>query len=189
MGDERTNEVFFDNVFVPDDYVVGELNRGFQYISEALDLERFTMFTFSPIKARLDLLVDYVKTAKRDGEPLRDDPVVRQRVAQLATEAEVARVLGLRFVAQSMKGGARAHGRGERVQAVRHRVLQAARQRVDGPRPDRAPSSACGTEDAPMKGRAESTYRYTVLDTIGGGTSEVQKNIIARRKLGLPKNF
>jgi hypothetical protein len=46
-----------------------------------------------------------------------------------------------------------------------------------------------GTEDAPMKGRAESTYRYTVIDTIGGGTSEVQKNIIARRKLGLPKNF
>ena len=46
-----------------------------------------------------------------------------------------------------------------------------------------------GTEEAPMRGRAESTYRYTVLDTIGGGTSEVQKNIIARRKLGLPKTF
>ena len=46
-----------------------------------------------------------------------------------------------------------------------------------------------GTEEAPMVGRAESTYRYTVIDTIGGGTSEVQKNIIATRKLGLPKNF
>ena len=45
------------------------------------------------------------------------------------------------------------------------------------------------TEDAPMKGRAESTYRYTVIDTIGGGASEIQKNIIARRALGLPKNF
>ena len=46
-----------------------------------------------------------------------------------------------------------------------------------------------GTDEAPMKGRAESTYRYTVIDTIGGGASEIQKNIIARRKLGLPKNF
>ena len=45
------------------------------------------------------------------------------------------------------------------------------------------------TPEAPMEGRAESTYRYTVIDTIGGGTSEIQKNIIARRRLGLPKNF
>ncbi|HET7531239.1 MAG TPA: acyl-CoA dehydrogenase family protein, partial [Mycobacteriales bacterium] len=90
MGDERTNEVFFDDVFVSDDYVVGELNRGFQYISEALDLERFTMFTFSPIKARLDLLVEHLKTSTRDGKPLADDPIVRSRVAQLATQAEVA---------------------------------------------------------------------------------------------------
>src|SRR5450432_3287582 len=48
MGDERTNEVFIDNVFVPDEFVVGQVNSGFQYISQALDLERFTMFTFSP---------------------------------------------------------------------------------------------------------------------------------------------
>ncbi len=80
MGDERTNDVFFDNVFVHDDYVVGELNHGFQYISEALDLERFTMFTYSPIKQRLDLLCDYVATetrrrraaARRPGDPQAD---------------------------------------------------------------------------------------------------------------------
>ena len=45
------------------------------------------------------------------------------------------------------------------------------------------------TKTAPMEGRAESTYRYTVIDTVGGGGSEIQKNIISRRKLGLPKNF
>ncbi len=104
MGDERTNEVFIDDVFVPDEYVVGEVNRGFQYISQALDLERFTMFTFSPIKQRLDLLIDYVSTAERDGMPLRDDPVVRRSIARLVTDAEVARVLGLKVVAASMKG-------------------------------------------------------------------------------------
>jgi alkylation response protein AidB-like acyl-CoA dehydrogenase len=46
-----------------------------------------------------------------------------------------------------------------------------------------------GQEEAPLDGRFERSYRYTVVDTIGGGTSEVQKNIIARRGLGLPKNF
>jgi alkylation response protein AidB-like acyl-CoA dehydrogenase len=45
------------------------------------------------------------------------------------------------------------------------------------------------TADAPLRGRPEMSYRYSVIDTIGGGASEIQKNIIARRKLGLPKNF
>ena len=188
MGDERTNEVFFDDVFVSDDYVVGELNRGFQYISEALDLERFTMFTFSPINERLGLLVDHVKEATRDGQPLRDDPVVRSRIAQLATQAEVARVLGLRFVSKSAKGGA-----APTVEASQYKLFatEFSKRLADASMDLAGPGSQLrvGTESAPMKGRAESTYRYTVLDTIGGGTSEVQKNIIARRKLGLPKNF
>src|SRR3954468_21454052 len=188
MGDERTNEVFFDDVWVSDDYVVGELNRGFQYISEALDLERFTMFTFSPIEQRLDLLCEYVRTSSVDGEPLREDAVVRQRIAQLVTQGEVARVLGLRVVAQSMKGGAPPTTESSEYKLYATELskrLANASMDIAGP----GSQLSVGTEDAPMKGRSESTYRYTVIDTIGGGTSEVQKNIIARRKLGLPKNF
>src|SRR5579863_7638 len=73
MGDERTNEVFLNDVFVPDEYVVGLVDHGFQYISEALDLERFTMFTFAPIAQRFELLTEYVRTTVRDGVPLRED--------------------------------------------------------------------------------------------------------------------
>ena len=188
MGDERTNDVFFDDVFVPDDYVVGELNHGFQYISEALDLERFTMFTFSPIEQRLDLLCDYVATETVDDEPLRDDPVVRKQIAQLATEAEVARAARPAVRGQVDEGRRAAHVGGVGVQALRDRAVEAARERVDGHRRARA-AAARAHRDAPMKGRAESTYRYTVIDTVGGGGSEIQKNIISRRKLGLPKNF
>ena len=188
MGDERTNDVFFDDVFVHDDYVVGEVNRGFQYISEALDLERFTMFTFSPIQQRLELLTEYVRTATRDGEPLKDDQVTRQRLAQLHTQAEVARVMGLRFVAQSMKGGAP-----PTTEASEYKLYatELSKRLADASMDIAGPGSQLRvkTEEAPMAGRAESTYRYTVIDTIGGGASEIQKNIIARRKLGLPKNF
>jgi alkylation response protein AidB-like acyl-CoA dehydrogenase len=188
MGDERTNEVYLDDVFVPDDYVVGELNKGFQYISEALDLERFTLFTYSPIAQRLDLLTEYVKGATRDGEPLKDDPVTRAQIARLHTEAEVARVLGLKFVFASSQGGAPPTSEASEYKLFTteySRRLANASMDITGP----GAQLRVRDEDAPMEGRSESTYRYTVIDTIGGGASEIQKNIIARRKLGLPKNF
>ena len=188
MGDERTNEVFLDDVWVHDDYVVGDVNKGFQYISEALDLERFTMFTFSPVEQRFDILVEYVKTATRDGEPLRDDPIIRQRMARLATDLEVSRVLGLRVVHASMKGGAP-----PTTQASEYKLFttELSKRLADASMDICGPGSQLRvrTKEAPLEGRSESTYRYTVIDTIGGGTSEVQKNIIARRELGLPKNF
>jgi alkylation response protein AidB-like acyl-CoA dehydrogenase len=188
MGDERTNEVFLEDVWVSDDHVVGEVNKGFQYISQALDLERFTLFTYSPIKQRLDVLVEYVRTAERDGVPLREDPVIRRRIANLVTDAEVARVLGLRVVDASMAGGdpPTTQASEYKLFATEFSVrLADAAMDIAGP----GGQLRIHTEEAPMKGRSESTYRYTVIDTIGGGTSEVQKNIIARRLLGLPKNF
>ena len=134
MGDERTNEVFLDDVFVPDDYVVGELNRGFQYISEALDLERFTMFTFSPIAQRLELLIDYVKTAsarrraaaRRPGGPPAHRPAGHRGRGGPGHRAEVR--------VRVVQGRGGADHRGLRVQALRHRALQAAGRRLHGHR-------------------------------------------------------
>ena len=197
MGDERTNEVWFDDVFVPDDYVVGQVNYGFRYISQALDLERFTMFTMSPILQRLDLLTDYVKTAVRDGEPLKDDPKIRARLARLHTDAEVARVMGLKFVAEAVKVEHLVkEGKPYQpptVEASEYKLFatELSKRLADAAMDIGGPGSQLRvkTEDAPMKGRSESTYRYTVIDTIGGGASEIQKNIIARRAMGLPKNF
>lgn len=197
MGDERTNEVWLDDVFVPDEYVVGEVNHGFRYISQALDLERFTMFTYSPIRQRLDLLTDYVRDTERDGEALRDDPEVRSKMANLHTEAEVARVMGLKFVTEAVKVEHAAKAGKDfqpptvpaseyKLFATEYSVrLANASMDIGGP----GTQMRVRTEDAPMVGRAESTYRYTVIDTIGGGASEIQRNIIARRGLGLPKNF
>ena len=187
MGGERTNGVFFDDVFVHDDYRVGEVNKGFQYIAEALDIERFTLFTLSPIRGRVQLLCDYVKTATRDGKPLKDDPVLRQRVAQFATELEVARLLGIKFVDAALSGKTPTYEASAYKLYATELSLRVANATMDivGP----GAQLALGTEEAPLNGRGESCYTYTVIDTIGGGSSEVQRNIISKRKLGLPKNF
>jgi alkylation response protein AidB-like acyl-CoA dehydrogenase len=187
MGGERTNSVFFDDVFVHGDYLVGEENKGFQYIAEALDIERFTLFTLSPIRGRVQLLCDYVKTATRDGKPLKDDPVIRQQVAQFATQLEVARLLGVKFVAAAIEGKTPTYEASAYKLYATELSLRVANATLDivGP----GAQLALGTEEAPLNGRGESCYTYTVIDTIGGGSSEVQKNIISKRKLGLPKNF
>jgi alkylation response protein AidB-like acyl-CoA dehydrogenase len=189
IGDEITNQVFFNDVFVADEYMVGEEGRGFRYISEALDLERFTMFTFAPTEQKLGELIEYVREAKRDGRPLREDPFARRKIARLTTEAEVARVLGLRFVAAARSVG----DRPPTVEASEYKLYAThLSQRVANAMVDLAGAGGqlrVHTEGAPMRGRPDMSYRYSVLDTIGGGSSEIQKNIIARRKLGLPKNF
>ena len=170
----------FDDVFVPDDYVVGELNKGFQYISEALDIERFTLFTYSPTAQRLDLRTEYVKGATRDGEPLKDDAQIRAQLAHLHTEAEVARVLGLQFVAASLSDGPPPTSEASEYKLFTtefSRRLANASMDISGA----GGQLRVHSEEAPMVGRSESTYRYTVIDTIGGGASEVMLEEIAKR--------
>ena len=189
IGNEITNEVFFNDVFVADEYMVGKEGSGFRYIAEALDLERFTMFTFAPIEQKLEELIEYVRTAQRDDEPLRADPFTRQKIAQLTTQAEVAKVLGFKFLAAAQSVGAKP----PTIEASEYKLFATQlSQRIANAMLDLAGTGAqlrVHTEGAPMRGRPDMSYRYSVIDTIGGGASEIQKNIISRRKLGLPKNF
>ena len=184
LAGERTNEVFLDDVFVGDEYVVGELNKGFYYISEALDFERFTLFTVSAFAKKYHALRQYLRTATRDGKPLRDDPDVRKTVARLATRIEVCKMHCLRVIAKA------AVGEVPNIEAAMFKLwLSTTAQEVAeafitivGPEG----VLRRGTEHAPIDGRFENYYQYSVLETVGAGTSEVQRNIIARRALGLP---
>jgi len=185
IGDERTNEVFFDGVFVSDDFVVGEVNRGWTYICEALDLERFAMMPVGPLEKKVEALVDWVREGRRDDAPLRDDPRARRAVAEAVTKLEVARMLQRRVISEALKGGV------PTIQSSQYKLFMNEHgQRVANAALDlmgAAGQLKPGQDGAPIGGRFERSYRYTVVDTIGGGTSEIQKNIIARRGLGLPQ--
>jgi len=187
IGDERTNDVFFDDVFVPDDFVVGEVNRGWTYICEALDLERFAMMPVGPLEEKVRALCAEVREAVRDGEPLRHCPGVRARIAHIVTELEVSRMLQRRVIAEAIRGGV------PTVQSSQYKLYmnECGKRVADAALDLLGPAGQlrAGEPGAPLDGRFERSYRYTVVDTIGGGASEIQKNIIARRGLGLPPCF
>jgi alkylation response protein AidB-like acyl-CoA dehydrogenase len=189
IAKDTTNQVFFTDVFVPDDYLVGRRGSGFQYISEALDLERFTLYTVSPVSERTKLLIGYVRTATRDGAPLREDANIRRVIARAATDTAVAHALAKRFLCAAKD----VSGKPPTAEASQYKLFstelgqRVCREALDimGP----VGQLREGEGDSPLHGRFEHAYRATSIDTLGGGSSEVQKNIIARRHLGLPKNF
>jgi alkylation response protein AidB-like acyl-CoA dehydrogenase len=184
IGDEQTNEVFLDDVWVGDEYVVGDVNRGWYYISEALDYERFTLFTISRYARKHELLREFVKQAQRDGVPLRSDPGIRRSIARFATHVEVARAHMFRVIATAAEGGV------PNVESAMFKLwtTQLAQRIADEFLTIAGPEGALRRDapGAPENGVFEHYYRYSVVDTVGAGTSEVQRNIIARRGLGLP---
>lgn len=184
MADHRTNQVFVDDVWVSDDYMVGELNDGWRYICEALDFERFTMFTISPLIKKFEALLDELRRTERGGQPLLEDRALRRDIARLAVDVETAKMLQRRVIVAAGKGGVPA------IEAAMCKLFTTElSQRIADLALDLLGPQALlskEAEGAPAAGKWEHSYRGTVIDTIGGGSSEVQKNIIARRGLGLP---
>jgi alkylation response protein AidB-like acyl-CoA dehydrogenase len=187
MGDHRTNEVFFDDVFIPRDALVGELHKGWVYICEALDYERFTLYTVGPVQKKFDVFVEMLKITTRNGKSLVNDPLVRKTIAQLATDVETCIMLQRRVICAAVKGGV------PTVEAAQCKLYstQLGQRLANAALDILGPTGMLheGVAHAPCDGKWEHSYRATALDTIGGGTSEVQKNIIARRGLGLPLNI
>lgn len=178
----KTNEVFYDNVKVPKKNLVGEINRGFYYIMTALDFER--MFPIGGFQRLFDELVKYTKETKRDGKPLSQDPVIRQKLAQTAIELEAASLLYYQLAYILDKGEVPNYQSSmQKVFATEtaHRLADVAMQ-IMGPRGQ----LQTGSKWAPLNGEAELHYRWGFIETVYAGTSEIMRNIIALRGLGLP---
>lgn len=179
VGGRRTNEVHFDNVKVPREAMVGEKNRGFYYIMEAVDYERIS--TVGALERHLNEILGYAK-AHRLGE----NALTRQKLAELAIEIESARLLALRaawMLDRHQVPNYEAAMLKMVVSEIEQDLVNTAMQ-VMGP----YAQVKKGSKWAPLDGTYEWRYRDSLEKLVTRGTSEIMRNIIAQRGLKLPRD-
>jgi alkylation response protein AidB-like acyl-CoA dehydrogenase len=184
-GTHEFNEVFFDNVRVPAANIVGTEHDGWRLAKVTLGNERVSLSGEGALWGRGPTANDVVDLVRAHGGT--DDPLLRQRVAQLFTEAELLRLIRLRTVSARVRGmepGPEA--------SVRKALSDEHGQHVMGLAKELAGTHGLLADAGPY-GEPDATgwnygYLYARALTIGGGTSEVQRNILAERVLGLPRD-
>jgi alkylation response protein AidB-like acyl-CoA dehydrogenase len=183
-GGVHFNEVFFDGVRVPKKYLIPEKNRGFYQVVNQLDYERSGMERLMANYPLFEALVQYVRETECNGKPLAEDPVARSRIAQLKIELEIGRLHMYRVAAVMDQGRApnwessmsKAYGT-----AFEQRLASTAID-ITGLYGQLTPESKW----VPMQGMAYHSYLSSKGYSLQAGSSEVLKNILALRKLGLP---
>ncbi|MCF6293439.1 MAG: acyl-CoA dehydrogenase family protein [Robiginitomaculum sp.] len=185
LGGERTNEVFYDEVRVPKTRLVGELNKGFYYMAEALGYERLMLFQSIRLVPSLNRIIAHTKVTSRGGDLLCNNPYVRRHLAQMATEIKVAQAMEDRAFALLKNGKPLDHEASLLKlfgSAMRQRFADHALD-ILGPT-GRLENNASGD---PLGGEIAKLAKMVVIDTIGGGTSEILKTVVATRGMGLPR--
>jgi alkylation response protein AidB-like acyl-CoA dehydrogenase len=177
---------FYDNVRVPAKNMIGKVNDGWRVITDALAAERVMIGAtrMAGIERAFDRFTEYVRTAVVGGKQLRTDPVVRDRIGALAAEIEVARQFQMRNSRLVEQGKVPIH------EAAMGKVFSSELQeRLGEAALDILGTGGLLSEDAPGAplGEMEQLLRHAIMGMIGGGTNEIQRNVIALRGLELPR--
>ena len=186
-GDDEFNEVFFENVRVPAESILGGLNNGWQVGITTLMYERLALGFGLQVRLRIALgaLVELAKRTTRNGRSVAQDPILRQKLAQLWIETEVFKYTGARALTRLLKGempGPEA-STGKIWWCETHQRLQEVAMEIQGP----YAQLAKGSDRAVEQGIWQYTFLRSRANSIEGGTTEIQRNIIGERVLGLPK--
>jgi alkylation response protein AidB-like acyl-CoA dehydrogenase len=182
MAGWQTNEVFYDNVKVPKENLVGELNQGFYYLMAALDYER--MFPLGGYRRLFDEIVQYTKETEINSRPLSKDPLIRQKLAQLSIELDANKLIFYRLAHIIDEGKIPNYETSMQKLFATELAQKITNTGMDvlGP----YGQLKKGSKWAALQGQVEHHYRWSVVETIYAGTSEIQRNIMALRGLKLP---
>jgi len=185
-GHRFFNEVFFDNVHVPRRNLIGEENRGWYHCMIAMAFER-TMGVMIAAGARrlVEELIRFVNETEVNGQPLGKDLSIRQKLAELAIEVEIARVMGYRIIWQQTKGELPGY-EAPMIKVFASETLQRITD-VGTQIMGLYGQLWLGSKWAPLGGMMPDMYMNSVGMLIAAGTSEILRNIIAERGLVLPR--
>ena len=175
-GETEFAEIFFDDARIPKEALLGPVNAGWQVAMTTLAYERAGVASLHlQARRRVKRLIEAVKTTTRDGRPLAEDPVVRQQVAKSFLKGEHLRFLSDRAI------GRDAAGLEPGPEGSLIKLAWSATDKFTAESVDRilGPDALAGDWGRQRMGVQSSG--------IAGGTTQVNKNIIARRVLGLPK--
>ena len=187
LGNTGFNEVFFENVRVPAENLVGEENRGWYIGVTTLDFERSSIGSAVGLRLQVEGLIKFAKEHTKDRQSnLTSQATLRYELADRLVEANVAKMLSYRVVTMQNTGLVPNHEASMTKLYASELNQRIARTsiKVAGLYGQLMP----GSEWAAAKGRYGSSYVQTLASTIAGGTSEVQRGIIATRGLGLPRD-
>ncbi len=186
LGRHTFNEIFFDNVRVPRANVVGELNRGWYVATSTLDFERSGIQRVIGGMRTCDALIAYAAEQLPLGRQRSAYPAIRHKLAELAIEYQVGRMLAYRVAWLQSQG--RVPNYEASVSKMFGSELTQRLARTGMELLGLAGQLAPGSPSAPLQGRIESMYLNSVALTIAAGTSEINRGIIATRGLDLPRN-
>jgi alkylation response protein AidB-like acyl-CoA dehydrogenase len=188
-GDHHFNEVFFDNVKVPVENRLGEENKGWEVTKAIMNQERMGMaHDIGSAQRELEELIEFAKTTFVHGKPLIENPIYRRQLAERTVELEIARSLCYRLV-WLVEHGTDIEIAMPYASALKLFVTDKHRQFAENAFEMMGLCAQVkeGCEWAPMRGTYEYEYQTRLGLNIAGGTTEVQKNIIAWKGLKLPR--
>ena len=186
-GDAEFKEVYFDNVRIHESHILGGLNNGWGVGLTTLMYERLALGFGIQVRLRiaLDALVELARHTVKNGVPVTKDPVMRQKLAQMWIDTEVFKYTGARAITKLLKGelpGPEA-STGKMMWVEGHQRLQELAMEIEGP----FSQLSQGSPWAVAGGLWQHTFLRSRANSIEGGTTEIQRNIIGERVLGLPK--
>jgi len=178
------NDVFFDDVRVPSENLIGKENDGWKVTRGAMNSERSGLGVLAKLQRYLDVLVRYCNETEANGKRLSEDPIIRNRLAEIACDLAASKALSYRIIWLQDAGGVGAF----EASAIKIRSseiymsISYLGNEIMGPY-----GQVKDSRWSPLQGIFEDEYQSSMALAMAAGTNEIQRNIIAWERLSLPR--